>query len=424
MDLFFLLIRPQFFFPQDSQNHFVIYLPQDRKPQTMKGVKYARIYGAGLRLIFAIVALYYSIQCVIKYSNHEIGTRVNFVPTGDAVFPAMTLCWKLGYKKSVLEHYTNSKSQAKVIDEGQFPTNITMVQFMNESRFALNEFLLHIKVKTLSKIAGKYDHTLWDLATDSNNLTWEQVAMKEEGLCHSTTIPGHIATAGIHSINFGFYVGQNLKMLAGTYYRNRGWKVILHHQGQMKRGTSLTIGTTSSEETYVAIAHSIFKKLQNSKDCDSEMNQGYDSCWTKAIRRKVKSSINCIFPWNKAILKDDDEDILCRDAQLYQSNVEEMVNAELRDVRTNSTCSVPCEVMTFSAAIPSVNELKGPDDKRMTKESRLTIKFNEEIRVTNEFYVYDALSMVGEAGGYLGLFLGISCYHFLKSGMAYVFGKS
>ncbi len=32
---------------------------------------------------------------------------------------------------------------------------------------------------------------------------------------------------------------------------------------------------------------------------------------------------------------------------------------------------------------------------------------------TKEYYVYDAISMVGEAGGYLGLFLGISCYQVL-----------
>ena len=40
----------------------------------------------------------------------------------------------------------------------------------------------------------------------------------------------------------------------------------------------------------------------------------------------------------------------------------------------------------------------------------VNLHFREEVSVTREYYVYDAISMVGEAGGYLGLFLGISCY--------------
>ena len=35
--------------------------------------------------------------------------------------------------------------------------------------------------------------------------------------------------------------------------------------------------------------------------------------------------------------------------------------------------------------------------------------------MTEEFRVYELLSMVGEAGGYLGLFLGISCYQIFSS---------
>lgn len=37
------------------------------------------------------------------------------------------------------------------------------------------------------------------------------------------------------------------------------------------------------------------------------------------------------------------------------------------------------------------------------------IAFQTQVVKTEEYYIYDGLSMVGEAGGYLGLFLGVSC---------------
>lgn len=69
-----------------------------------------------------------------------------------------------------------------------------------------------------------------------------------------------------------------------------------------------------------------------------------------------------------------------------------------------SSCITPCEVMSFSATSTFEERLEG------RHHGRIFIRFAEEVKLTEEFVVYDGLSMVGEAGGYLGLFLGISCY--------------
>ncbi len=79
------------------------------------------------RFFFASISLYFCCSCLLKYTKRETGTRVNLVPTeaaGD--FPSLTLCWHIGYKKSVVTGYGFEK-QSQFLDFGKFPSNITIV---------------------------------------------------------------------------------------------------------------------------------------------------------------------------------------------------------------------------------------------------------------------------------------------------------
>ncbi len=79
------------------------------------------------RILFALVALYYGVSCLLKYLDAEIGTRVNLVPTEQAAaFPSITLCWNVGYKKNVTKGY-GYKKQSQFLDFGSFPPNVTIV---------------------------------------------------------------------------------------------------------------------------------------------------------------------------------------------------------------------------------------------------------------------------------------------------------
>ncbi len=57
--------------------------------------------------------------------------RVNFVPAGSNVsFPSLTLCWRVGYKRSAMKSLGYVKYN-QATDFGQFPANMTMVRFAN-----------------------------------------------------------------------------------------------------------------------------------------------------------------------------------------------------------------------------------------------------------------------------------------------------
>ena len=54
--------------------------------------------------------------------------------------------------------------------------------------------------------------------------------------------------------------------------------------------------------------------------------------------------------------------------------------------------------------------------------TKLTLFFNQEIKVIESQFLYSELSMVAEIGGYVGLFLGFSIYQ-ITDLMDYVFQK-
>ena len=51
--------------------------------------------------------------------------------------------------------------RTQLLQEGTFPSNMTIYEFLNKSRFELNEFLNNITLETFSKVDNKYEHLFW-----------------------------------------------------------------------------------------------------------------------------------------------------------------------------------------------------------------------------------------------------------------------
>ena len=68
-------------------------------------------------------------------------------------------------------------------------------------------------------------------------------------------------------------------------------------------------------------------------------------------------------------------------------------------------CPKPCEFMKISGTISKV--LAGNK-----KNPPIFIHFDELVRVSHSYLTYTSLEMLAEVGGYVGLFLGVSVYHF------------
>lgn len=363
------------------------------------------------RIVCAGVAIFYTTQCVIKYLEKEIGTRVNYVPTSQAEFPDITVCWRLGYKKNILKEY-GFLDHRQVLDSGNFPAKLSVYEFMNRTRFSVTEFVLKVKIKTFSKVRGSYEHVLYD-QDHPYGLEWSPVADRDHGLCYSTRIPNDFIQAGVATAQFGFYSQDKFGMETGTDFNSRGWIVKFHQHGQFRKANTITVGVITSYTTEIAISHGVFIKKKSPKnDCSLDMNYGYDICWESTVNKILWTREKCLFPWNIGNLTQEDEDRLCQAPEHYKGTGEETAWAELRDTELKN-CELPCQFMTFSSS-PAIQERwKLPSGATITDQAMLNILFNEDIKVTLEFLVYDVLSMVGEAGGYLGLFLGISCYEMI-----------
>ena len=121
---------------------------------------------------------------------------------------------------------------------------------------------------------------------------------------------------------------------------------------------------------------------------DSIKQSELQQIWTSSFR-----ATNC--PDKNAICKD--REIARQTLKLYQEIVEKN--------HTNSSCLNPCN-LSFQRFIQTKDDLQPYVDKK--KASVLKIASREKIKVmrAHELYLWD--NLLGEVGGYVGLFLGVS----------------
>jgi len=88
------------------------------------------------------------------------------------------------------------------------------VEFMNESRFDLSEFLERVTVRTFSRARESYDHLVYN--NNNNNqsfhLNFDAVALKKEGLCYTAKLPSDLREAGVASITFELYDNPEVRV--------------------------------------------------------------------------------------------------------------------------------------------------------------------------------------------------------------------
>ena len=74
---------------------------------------------------------------------------------------------------------------------------------------------------------------------------------------------------------------------------------------------------------------------------------------------------------------------------------------------SEKNCSYPCKFLRVL-----VTPSKERDSRDKKNQGMIKMAFNKFIRVTNAEYSYTELELLAEFGGYVGLFLGISVFHF------------
>ena len=91
----------------------------------------------------------------------------------------------------------------------------------------------------MSKLAGSYETVLYSNGSSNSLISFAPVALKEEGLCHTTRVPAEVVRAGVSEVSVFFYADPAHNMKVGTDFSVRGWTAVLHHEGQMRRSNSV-----------------------------------------------------------------------------------------------------------------------------------------------------------------------------------------
>ena len=176
--------------------------------------------------------------------------------------------------------------------------------------------------------------------------------------------------------------------------RKTSW-IFFHTNGMIKTKTytdsELTqIFASISNEIYLDLDFTVYDMFDfGGQPCETEPKFNHDACTEAKLNKKSLEKFGCTTPFGST------KDKICQDNE----NSSKVMDLYIQTMKKNhDNCYNPCLFTSTKATITRVKGGKG----------EVIIKFKENIKVIDAYYLYSALSMIAEVGGYVGLFLGIS----------------
>ena len=140
----------------------------------------------------------------------------------------------------------------------------------------------------------------------------------------------------------------------------------------------------------IGIKRDLFKMINDENICMAHTKYSKDQCAYKEIDKKSLEYFGCTSPYgpNKTKICPN-SDIGLNVTKLYEDTIE----------KHNFTCLNPCSFL-------SINAMKTKDNcftAWSQKKSYINILFQETIKVTTGYYLYNGLTLFAQIGGYIGL---------------------
>ena len=195
------------------------------------------------------------------------------------------------------------------------------------------------------------------------------------GQCLSLMIAPHLSEQGIKTMKFEF----SQEMLVLLSYKNQF----------TKEDTNSYIGVTLGKFTGQRVGHEINKQLKN---CVPDYD--FDDCIYQRLYEISMEKVGCTVPWMK------NKSNICT----IKSKCHKAIKIyDLHKYNRKNICPKPCSFTNLYFS-PTYQD----DNWKGDSVASLTLYFDGDIRIFEEYFLHNYLSLYGNIGGLVGLILGVS----------------
>ena len=150
---------------------------------------------------------------------------------------------------------------------------------------------------------------------------------------------------------------------------------------------------------------SVNYKYHKMLECNDDAGYCKDFCIDEAVAKKCFSKFGCTTPFgsnkNQVCTNNEVGGDISNTNPLY-------IYQEMYSRSVVEGCTNPCSMFTFKNKKFHSEDTGDQFGFGGPPSSTVNLNFEEIISVSEDYYVYSAISLIAETGGYVGLFLGVS----------------
>ena len=241
---------------------------------------------------------------------------------------------------------------------------------MEKAKIQLTEIIERVMIIGVSKPIYPTNQSFWKFNED-----------KQLGSCHTFFIPDS-------------YKWKQIQKLEFHMKSNARWKI--NSPGNIEvLGGKFEYNIADLPIQKYDINYEVYHMLDNTDDqpCVNDSDYDIDTCSDNLVFKESMERVNCTWPFVK------NKNYICTEVDSAIKAMQIGTNE-----RRRSKCPNRCNYIKL-VTIP-IN--------RYPKKAGSFLKFflPNSIQVHKAYYAYDAVSLLAEIGGYVGLFLGFSVYQF------------
>jgi len=334
-------------------------------------------------------------QCLEKFASEPTYVSTHIVNQEKAQFPAITICpISKGYKEDVLlDHGISPRSAYNDLRKG--PGNWTSSK-AGVSRSELFELVTYEPGEIVKEIYvrfNKYNPDVGDnyvKVQEFNSSNMREQRHRGFGRCYTYHPAQNYRNYGIYYMKFTLRISAKLYL-----HRNEQF---LDLTGRM--GYKISLGErTESQVNYEDISQlERFDSVYLDGNLTCKVYESFDNCINQALENHMMKAHSCVVPW---IISNQ---TICTDPDAMNDTFWMAWN---RVTNQRNDCFNPCMIVLTSVGGKNLITTGIANDTALAY-----FYFAPKVMKTTEHYFYTALSLLAEIGGYLGLLLGVSLWHF------------